>query len=116
MEQVDQSHNQANTQLTDGSNGVPASDVARLSSGRRKNRRPERDSRKKSTFEMHDHTSVGYDWLHPGWVVEVHQTKSGRVYKRYFDEMGRPYNTKKEVLRHYAEWEQLCGGDFGGEE
>ncbi|OWM70053.1 uncharacterized protein LOC116197578 [Punica granatum] len=116
MEQGDQSHNQTNTHLTDGSNAIPAEGVGRLPSRRRRNGRPERDSRKKSTFETHDHNSVGYEWLHPGWVAEVHETKLGRVYKRYFDERGRPYNTKKEVLRHYAEWERLCDGDFRDEE
>ncbi|PKI72376.1 hypothetical protein CRG98_007246 [Punica granatum] len=82
MEQGDQSHNQTNTHLTDGSNAIPAEGVGRLPSRRRRNGRPERDSRKKSTFETHDHNSVGYEWLHPGWVAEVHETKLGRVYKK----------------------------------
>ncbi|CAL0318855.1 unnamed protein product [Lupinus luteus] len=59
---------------------------------------------------FHDMNSKGYEWLMPGWVAEERHSmtqtrKKIRVYRYYYNPMGRYYKSKKLVVQ---EWEK-CG-------
>ncbi|XP_065868086.1 uncharacterized protein [Euphorbia lathyris] len=43
---------------------------------------------------LHDRTSIGYDWLHSGWLCEERIMAHRRVYRYYYDPIGRLYYTQ----------------------
>ncbi|KAJ9684240.1 hypothetical protein PVL29_016631 [Vitis rotundifolia] len=69
------------------------------------------------TYSLHDNTSIGYEWLLPGWIAEQRTMPSGRVYRvdtdtrateniilqYYYDPSGHLYRTKNEVLLAWEE-------------
>ncbi|KAE9604916.1 hypothetical protein Lal_00036848 [Lupinus albus] len=57
---------------------------------------------------FYDMNSKGYEWLMPGWVAEERHSQSEtnkkkRVYRYYYNPMGRYYKSRKLVLE---EWEK----------
>ncbi|TYI62746.1 hypothetical protein E1A91_D10G269100v1 [Gossypium mustelinum] len=51
-----------------------------------------------------DNNDPHYSWLLDGWLAEERRVPSGRLYRYYYDLVGRQYRTKIKVL---CAWEKM---------
>ncbi|TYH51553.1 hypothetical protein ES332_D10G284100v1 [Gossypium tomentosum] len=56
------------------------------------------------TVRYFDNNEPRYGWLLNGWLAEERRVPSGRLYRYYYDPVGRQYRTKTKVL--FA-WEKM---------
>ncbi|GMI87132.1 hypothetical protein HRI_002382500 [Hibiscus trionum] len=75
----------------------------------RERQRQGKDRKKPGGSERHfDNTELRYSWLLPGWVAEERIVPSGRLYRYYYDPIGRQYRTKYEVLYTWERMGIIC--------
>ncbi|KAB2010711.1 hypothetical protein ES319_D10G260400v1 [Gossypium barbadense] len=69
--------------------------------------RPDQKSNRKlpgGAVRYFDNNDPRYSWLLDGWLAEERHVPSGKLYRYYYDLVGRQYRTKIKVL---CAWEKM---------